>query len=224
MIGYLKGQVLSSQGHALIVGVGSAQVGLVGYQVSTPSRAGYVGRFPGESAEFFIYTHVREDALELFGFATPGEKELFLVLTSVSGIGPRTALGILSHAEPSQLLEMIQSGDAVGLTRLPGIGKKTAERLILETKDSVEKRVQAGDFGDLFKGRATGTRAAGATARAAGGLAERDSAARDAREALIELGFREADAARVISELLMSEESPKTAEALIRAALRQQVV
>src|SRR5690606_31081959 len=94
----------------------------------------------GADCTLFVYTHVREDAMELYGFSTREEKELFLVLIGVSGIGPKAALKVLSAVPPEELIQAIVHGDRAALTRVPGIGKKTAERVVLELSDSLKKR------------------------------------------------------------------------------------
>jgi Holliday junction DNA helicase RuvA len=91
----------------------------------------------GTQAQLLIHTHVREDQLVLYGFATPAELELFEKLIGVSGVGPKVALGVLSGIETDDLIQAIRENDVVRLTRVPGVGKKTAERLILELKDKI---------------------------------------------------------------------------------------
>ena len=224
MIGYLKGQLLAVEDGRVILGVGSAQTGWTGYSVSIPARPHYQSLLPEQAAEFHIYTHVREDALDLFGFASPAEKSLFLVLTSVSGIGPKSGLGILSNIEPALLLEMIMSGDSAGLTRLPGIGKKTAERIVLELSDSLKKRVQAGEFSSLLGGRRGSAAASGHSKSGSNHSSAFEKSLQDACEALIGLGYRESEANRVLSDVLAGPNPPQSAEALIRAVLKQQVI
>ncbi len=98
----------------------------------------------GGRVELRIHTHVREDALQLFGFATPLEQTLFERLISVSGIGPKVALAVLSGIEPAELMRAIRSSDVARLTRIPGVGKKTAERLVLELKDRLPEICRRG--------------------------------------------------------------------------------
>src|SRR5690349_4588784 len=120
MIGYLSGKFLSSDDSSVIIDVGG-----VGYSVLVPSRA-VIGWLPGASVELFIHTNLRENALELFGFTAAWEKKVFLLLTSVSGIGPRTALAILSGLETEVLLSAIVREDRATLGSVSGVGKKTA--------------------------------------------------------------------------------------------------
>ncbi len=111
----------------------------VGYEVFIPLSTFY--NLPGlnDAVSLTIHTHVREDAIQLFGFATPQEKDAFVLLTSVSGIGPKSALGILSALPVPDLVSAIQAGDVDKLEAVPGIGKKTAGRIVLELKDKVSK-------------------------------------------------------------------------------------
>ena len=132
MIGFLRGRVLhSSPDHVLL------DVSGVGYSVHIPvstysaiERAG-----AGEPIELFIRTHVREDALDLYGFATVAEKRVFEALIAISGIGPRLAQVILSGMGWEDLLDALAAGDVARLTRIPGVGKKTSERMVVELRD-----------------------------------------------------------------------------------------
>lgn len=130
MIAHLTGKVLEKAPQTMVL-----EVQGVGYEVQIPLSTFYALPGPGEQASLRIHTHVREDALTLFGFQTLLEKHLFLMLFSVSGIGPRLAINILSGMGPHELLEAIAQGDAVRLRAIPGVGKKTAERIALELKD-----------------------------------------------------------------------------------------
>lgn len=133
MISYLEGQVLFVESsHAVIKTAG------VGYHVLL-SKTDLESLIEGQEHKFFIHTHVREDALELFGFTSRLNRQLFLLLISVSGIGPRLGMSILSGLSSQELLLAIINKDLVKLCHIPGIGKKTAERLVLELKDKAEK-------------------------------------------------------------------------------------
>lgn len=142
MIAHLSGTLLAKTTRAIIIDNSG-----IGYEVIVPLSTFYA--LPGESEKvgLHIYTHVREDALILFGFHTPLEKEIFLLLISVSGIGPKLATNILSGIGPQELLEAIARGDAPRLQSIPGIGKKTAERIALELKERAQK--VAGDLKTL---------------------------------------------------------------------------
>jgi Holliday junction DNA helicase RuvA len=146
MLAYLSGIVKERQNGEMILIVGSDAHGFVGYQIKTPDHPRYEVYIPSQRAEIYLYTHVREDALDLFGFLNTSEKNLFLTLLSVSGVGPKLALGLLSHSDESSLISMILSGDKEGLTSISGVGKKTAERMILELKDTIQKKMDAGLF------------------------------------------------------------------------------
>ena len=221
MIGYIKGKLLEVENNQLIItvggAVGPAHEGCVGYAVTVPGEASYVALVVGSEVEFFIYTHVREDALELFGFLTRLEKSLFLTLLQVNGIGPKSALGILSGASPADLLRAIMDGDKAFLTRVPGIGKKTAERVVLELSDPIKKKFQAGFFGQhMVK-----------TVHAAADLFVDSKLSRqmvEAQAALIALGLKDFEATELLEKaraLKGENEKPLETQALIRFALRE---
>ena len=130
MIAHLSGTLLEKHVQRLVLDVGG-----VGYDVAVPLSTFYGVGEPGARVALRIHTHVREDALQLFGFATALELTLFERLISVSGIGPKVALSVLSGIEPEPLVRAIRSGDVVRLVKIPGVGKKTAERLIVELRD-----------------------------------------------------------------------------------------
>lgn len=134
MIAHLRGTLLAKTPQSVIV-----EAAGVGYEVaiSIPTYSGLPAL--GAEISLHIYTHVREDALALFGFVDVAEKRLFEKLFSVSGIGPKLALTVLSGLSPEKLVAAIRSHDHVTLTRIPGIGKKTAERVVLELKDKLEE-------------------------------------------------------------------------------------
>lgn len=140
MIAYIKGIVTHRLVEAVYVNVHD-----VGYRVYVPSSVQSQLQV-GEEACLYTYTNVREDAIQLYGFLTIEDYELFLMLISVSGVGPKLGLGILSAISPDQFVGLIISGDTKGLQKLPGIGKKSAERLVLELKDKIESLGIAGTF------------------------------------------------------------------------------
>jgi Holliday junction DNA helicase RuvA len=131
MIARLTGLLFQKTPQCVII-----EAGGVGYEVFVPLSTFYTLPDPNERVSLHVHTHVREDALILFGFQTTLEKDLFLMLTSVSGIGPRLSSNILSGIGPHDLLDAMAQGDAVRLQAIPGVGKKTAERIALELKDS----------------------------------------------------------------------------------------
>ena len=130
VIAHLRGRIFDKQPNRILVDVNG-----VGYDVAVPLSTFYGLGDAGAEIALRIHTHVREDALLLFGFATRLEQELFERLISVSGIGPKVALAVLSGIEPADLIKAIQRGDLARLTAIPGVGKKTSERIVLELKD-----------------------------------------------------------------------------------------
>lgn len=140
MIAYIKGIVTHRLVEAVYVNVHD-----VGYRVYVPSSVQNQLQV-GEETCLYTYTNVREDAIQLYGFLTIEDYELFLMLISVSGVGPKLGLGILSAISPDQFVGLIISGDTKGLQKLPGIGKKSAERLVLELKDKIENLGIVGTF------------------------------------------------------------------------------
>lgn len=130
MIAHLSGALFEKHLQRLIVNVGG-----VGYEVHVPLSTHYVVGDVGAQVALHVHTHVREDALQLFGFATTLELTLFERLIGISGIGPKVALGVLSGIEPSDLVRAIRHGDLARLTSIPGVGKKTAERIVIELRD-----------------------------------------------------------------------------------------
>lgn len=135
MIGYLRGRLLSASPERLLIDVGG-----VGYEVAISlfTFSALEPKGPLAEIELHVHTHVREDQLALYGFGTETEKELFLRLLTVTGIGPRLAQTILSGLPAPDLLQAIAAGDVTRLTRLPGIGKKTAERMVVELRDALQ--------------------------------------------------------------------------------------
>ncbi len=138
MIGYLKGKVISSKPTNILLDVNG-----VGYSVNISINT-YEKISGEESVSLFIHTNVREDAITLFGFSTESEKEMFELLISVNGIGPKIALSILSGIKIDDLKRAIQSADISRIVAVPGIGRKTAERLVLELRVKVEQVQEEG--------------------------------------------------------------------------------
>lgn len=130
MIAFLRGQVLDKRPNLIIVDVHG-----VGYEVHVPLSTYYEIGESGTEVSLRIHTHVREDALLLFGFLTTLEQQLFERLIAISGIGPKLGIAVLSGIEPRELIVAVQRGDVARLTGIPGIGRKTAERIVLELKD-----------------------------------------------------------------------------------------
>lgn len=134
MIGSLRGRLAGKSPQELLVDVAG-----VGYRVQVPLSTFYGVGDPGSEVSLLIHTHVREDALLLFGFLTRQEEQLFQRLIGVSGVGPKLAVNILSGIEVGELAAALRAGDVLRLTRIPGVGKKTAERLVLELKDALQR-------------------------------------------------------------------------------------
>ncbi len=133
MIASLRGRVVSSA-----VGVTVLDVGGVGYRLATTTTASRRAAAAGDrEVTLLTHLHVREDALQLFGFASEAERSLFEMLLGVSGVGPKAALAIVSGYEPDQIRRAVQSGDHALFTSIPGIGRRTAERVVIDLKDKV---------------------------------------------------------------------------------------
>ena len=133
MIAQVRGRLVRKEPQEAVVDVGG-----VGYRVAIPLSTFYRIGEAGDEITLLTHTHVREDALALFGFLTSGEQALFERLIAVSGVGPKLALSILSGIEAPDLVAALRASDVARLTRIPGVGKKTAERLVLELKDKVQ--------------------------------------------------------------------------------------
>jgi len=196
MIGRLSGRVARKAPNAALIDVGG-----VGYQVVIPLSTFYALPAEGEAAALEISTQVREDAIQLFGFATEREKRLFEQLIAVSKIGPKLATAVLSGMPVEDLCDAIAAGDVARLATIPGVGAKTAERMALELRGKVAPAAAE-------QGRAAETPApADAGARAA----------EDAVAALVNLGYRQKDAERAVGRA--GREGQTAIEALIRRAL-----
>jgi len=134
VIAYLRGQIFEKQPNRIIVDVSGT-----GYDVQVPLSTFYGLGEAGSEIALRIHTHVREEALALYGFATRLEQDLFERLIGISGIGPKLALAVLSGIEPAELIRAIERGDVARLTGIPGVGKKTSERIVLELKDRLPR-------------------------------------------------------------------------------------
>ena len=193
MIGSLRGKLTLKQPPSLMV-----ELAGLGYELQAPMSTFY--QLPDTGSELFLYTHliVREDARELYGFASLDERALFRALIRISGVGGRMALSILSGMSAEDFAACIQRNDAATLIKIPGVGKKTAERLIVEMKDRV------GELG------------VAAAAQAAAGIA---GAQQEAYSALIALGYRAPEVSRMLQDI---ETADRTVEDIIRLALQAQ--
>lgn len=171
----------------------------VGYQIFIPLSVFY--RLPevGEPVSLYIHTHLREDALQLFGFQEQEEKQVFLLLNNVAGIGPRLAVNILSGIPADELARALKEGDQLRLVSIPGVGKKLAERMIVELKD---KFALLGSFGSDAVSSGDGSRLM-----------------RDAISALVNLGYRKADAEKNVREIVRQGE--QSLESVLKESLRR---
>ena len=172
----------------------------VGYDVQVPLSTFYVLGEPGSAVTLKVHTHVREDVIALYGFATGLEQDLFERLIAISGIGPKLALAVLSGMEPPDLVRAIKAQDVARLTSIPGVGKKTAERIGLELKDRLPQSVHA-------------------AADAAKPAAPEDQIRADLLSALLNLGYQRAPAEKAIEKELERSAAPRFEDAL-RAVLR----
>lgn len=142
MIAFLRGRVLEKHPNRLIVDVAG-----VGYDVAVPLSTFYTAGEAGAEISLRVHTHVREDQLALYGFASALELTVFERMIAVSGIGPKLALSVLSGIEPREFVVAIQHADLGRLTRIPGVGKKTAERMVMELRDRLPAAVHEGGVG-----------------------------------------------------------------------------
>ena len=197
MYAFIEGEVCEKLNGSLVLLASG-----VGWQLNCSNNTLQAAPPVGEKMRCYTYLSVREDAMELFGFATREEKEMFLQLTSVSGIGPKTALGVLGAMPLRDLNLAILLGDVNALSRAPGIGKKTAQRIALELKDKISQA-------DVS------TAAAPSQGAAAPSLSS--DAVTEAIEALIALGYSSTEARNAISQIKDQTDKP---EELIRLALR----
>lgn len=193
MIGSLRGRLISKQAPTIVV-----ECSGVGYEVETPMST-YL-ELPAAGSELFLHTHlvVREDAQVLYGFATDEERQLFRTLLKVNRVGAKMALGVLSAMTAADFRRCIEYEDAASLSRIPGVGKKTAERLIVEMRDRIDK----------ISSTVAGTSSS----------AGQSSARSEAFEALVALGYKANEVNKLIGKLDTDE---KSAEDIIREALRQ---
>jgi Holliday junction DNA helicase RuvA len=203
MIDFVKGRVAYVDTDYIVVDVRD-----VGYQVFTPNP--YAFARMEEAVIVYCHHHVREDAAQLFGFQTREEQALFRKLLEVSGIGPRVAVGILAGARPEAVVSAIHREDLSFLTRLPGIGRKTAQRMILDLKDKLQ-------LASSSTGLVLEAEAAGGAAVAAGG----EEIWGEAREALAALGYTASELDRAWAGMGEARQPGETVDALMKRALQQ---
>lgn len=201
MIAQLSGKLIHKEPNAVIIDVGG-----VGYEVTIPLSTFYELGEAGGDVSLKIHTHVREDVLQLFGFWTAREKEIFLKLIGVSGVGPKLANTMLSGMPAAELIRAITENDLARLTSIPGVGRKTAERVVVELRDKLASVALEAREAERAASREL----------AAGDAGVRD----DTVAALIALGYPKAIAERAVSFALREEGEP-TIEAVLKRALRR---
>lgn len=201
MIDYLRGKIAHLESEYVVLDVRD-----VGYRVFTPNPYGLART--EEPVQLYIYHHVREDAIHLFGFTSRDEQALFRRLLEVSGIGPKVALGVLAGGRPEAVVAAIQQENITFLTKLPGIGRKTAQRMILDLKDKLGAIDSRWAAASMVEHEVPAT-------------ADSSSAWAAAREALTGLGYRDAELDKAwhsLKDNLTGEESP---DVVIKKALQQ---
>lgn len=203
MIAHLSGTLLSKQATSVIVDVSG-----VGYEVTIPLSTFYDLEDVNSPVQLRIYTHVREDTLQLYGFRTARERELFQKLISVSGIGPKLGITLLSGMSADEIIASIRTNNLARLTLIPGVGRKTAERLIVELREKVAELSSAQleeEFGAKPEVSAEATE---------------DSVRSDALSALLNLGYQRSGAEKAIDGAL-GEGGDLTVESVLRRSLKK---
>lgn len=203
MISYIKGPLTAIEEDVIVV-----EAGGVGMGIHVPLSV--LDRLPGIGREVTVYTYfqVREDAMSLFGFLNRQDRDMFRQLIGVNGVGPKAALGILSVLTPDDLRLAIVTGDAKAISRAPGIGPKTAQRLILDLKDKVSMEEVLGNLAQPCDG----------SAAAVPGFAGLGEAAKEAVQALVALGYSNVEANKAVKQVEVTE--TMTAEDVLKASLR----
>ena len=200
MIAYLSGKLLEKEANSVIVDVGG-----VGYEVYIPLSTFYELGEVGDDVQLRIYTNVREDAIQLFGFHTARERDIYLKLISVQGIGAKSGIAMLSGMNADEIIAAIRTENIGKLTAIPGVGKKTAERLVIELRDKI---------GELAKGVPAGV------STAAAGAIGADDVYDDALSALINLGYQRSAAEKALQNVRNEGVEPSV-QKLLRAALQK---
>jgi len=203
MIAHLSGTLLSKQATSAIVDVGG-----VGYEVAIPLSTFYELGDAGSPVQLRVYTHVREDAIQLYGFKTARERELFLQLISVNGVGPGLAIKLLSGMNADEMIASIRTNNLVRLVAIPGVGRKTAERLVVDLRDKIAA-LSSPALEEEFA----------AQAAAAGSPASPDAMRDDAISALANLGYQKAAAEKAVKNAI-DEGGELSVEVVLRRSLR----
>jgi Holliday junction DNA helicase RuvA len=202
MIAYLSGTVLSKQATSTIIDVGG-----VGYEVAIPLSTFYELGDAGSAVQLRIYTHVREDTLQLYGFKTSRERELFLHLISVNGVGPGLAIKLLSGMNADELVASIRTNNLARLVSVPGVGRKTAERLVVDLRDKIAA-LSSPALEEEF-----------APKGARPGRVPEDDIRADAISALVNLGYQRSAAEKAIKSAI-EEGGDLSVEVILRRGLR----
>ena len=196
MIGRLQGHIVLRQPPEMLIDVRG-----VGYEIQAPMSTFY--QLSGADQEVILYTHlaIREDAHQLYGFATKKERELFRKLIKTNGVGPKMALAILSGIDFEALVQAVMDGDVSALVKIPGVGKKTAERLVVELRDRLSEY-------------------ASHIEPVSGLITDQDNSLLDAESAMIALGYKPPQAAKAVKQIY---KSGMTSDEIIRQALKLMV-
>ena len=203
MIAHLSGTLLSKQATSVIVDVSG-----VGYEVNIPLSTFYDLEDTGSKVQLRIYTHVKEDALQLYGFKTARERELFINFISVSGIGPKLGIALLSGMSADELIASIKSNNLARLTLIPGVGKKTAERLIVDLREKMAALSTSQLEEDTGATRQTGE------------ASQEDSVRSEALSGLMNLGYQRSAAEKAVDSAL-SEGGDIIVESVLKRSLRK---
>jgi holliday junction DNA helicase RuvA len=204
MIAHLSGTLLTKQATSVILDVGG-----VGYEITIPVSTFYDLEEPGSVVQLRIYTHVREDALQLYGFKTARERELFMRLISVSGIGPKLGITLLSGMSADEMIASIRTNNLARLTLIPGVGRKTAERLVMELRDKVASLSSAELEEEL-----------GAKTPSGAPILTEDSMRSDVLSALLNLGYQRNAAEKAVTSAV-DEGGDISVELILRRSLRK---
>ena len=203
MIAHLSGTLLSKEPNLVVVDVGG-----VGYEVNIPLSTFYDLGDEQQSVKLLVYTHVKEDALQLFGFKSANERKLFVHFISVSGVGPKLGIALLSHMKADELIESIKSNNLARLTQIPGIGRKTAERLVVDLREKMTM-LSAAQFEEQ-----TGSKPDFAH------MSSDDNVRSDALSALLNLGYQRSGAEKAIDGAL-GDGGDVSVESILRRALKK---
>lgn len=203
MIAHLSGTLLTKEPNSVIVDVSG-----VGYEVNIPLSTFYELENEGSNVKLRIYTHVKEDALQLYGFKTDRERELFVNFISVSGIGPKLGIALLSGMSADELVASIKTNNLARLTLIPGVGRKTAERLIVDLREKMTALAASQVAADASTGLEAPIHSGGDDVRA------------QALSGLLNLGYQKSAAEKAIDSAL-SEDGEPTVESVLRRGLRK---